>query len=402
MNSIRKTKKMKQLSILGSVWDHAPSVKLFDIYFESRFISFYNPWLKGYIDKEKIYCCNEKKTYFWLFPWKAITRTIVIMRSILSWRPDVIVTHHDEGILSCIPVLLFYRLFLKKKVKFVGFVRRGAQEYFSDSLRTAILRKIIPLVYPVFDVILTPSIGNCKQLQKFFNLRNVHHLYNPVDIEKYLVQSEKRVMDVIQKDTFRFIAIGRLVQQKAYDRLINAFSLVVKQYPAAKLVILGEGELQDDIQKHISALGLGDSIQLLGHIKNVFPYIRMADCMILASYWESFGNVIVEALALNKLVISCDCQSGPREILAPELGVDEAIKYPYFGKFGILTSPFSLRKYCVSGDEPDVEEKNLANIMVKIVGNKGIRKRYCKVNKAVERFNFHIVASQLNKVLGVK
>ena len=65
---------------------------------------------------------------------------------------------------------------------------------------------------------------------------------------------------------------------------------------------------------------------------------------MLSSLWEGFGMVLVEALNMNTPIISTDCTMGPREILAPNLKIEEKIQYPYKSDYGILIDSKNTKK----------------------------------------------------------
>jgi glycosyltransferase involved in cell wall biosynthesis len=65
----------------------------------------------------------------------------------------------------------------------------------------------------------------------------------------------------------------------------------------------------------INELNLKEDVFLLGFKKNIFPYLNIADCLISSSRWEDPGFALIEAGILNKIIISSDCMSGPKELL---------------------------------------------------------------------------------------
>jgi glycosyltransferase involved in cell wall biosynthesis len=110
------------------------------------------------------------------------------------------------------------------------------------------------------------------------------------------------------------LGVGRLTAQKDFATLVRSFALVC-QKAEARLLILGEGEDRAALEALIAELGLGERVQLVGHVSNPYPYLRRSALFVLSSAWEGLPTVLIEALALGTPVVSTDCRSGPVEIL---------------------------------------------------------------------------------------
>ena len=97
------------------------------------------------------------------------------------------------------------------------------------------------------------------------------------------------------------LGVGRLVKQKDFATLIQAFALVRRQRPA-RLVILGDSDkreplIKPQLQAMIQALGLTENVDLPGFVSNPYAYMAQAQVFTLSSIYEGFGNVVAEALA---------------------------------------------------------------------------------------------------------
>lgn len=113
------------------------------------------------------------------------------------------------------------------------------------------------------------------------------------------------------------LGVGRLVEQKAFDVLISAVSLVRKK-TRVRLLIIGEGNLEGKLRQQARDLGLGEDFDLPGFQDNPYSFMARADAFVLSSRWEGSPNALLEAMAAGAPVIACDCPSGPREILVSE------------------------------------------------------------------------------------
>jgi len=96
--------------------------------------------------------------------------------------------------------------------------------------------------------------------------------------------------------------------------LLRAFARI-RQYRAAQLMILGEGDERASLEALARKLGLAEHVSMPGFVPDPGAYMARASVFVLSSSWEGFGNVLVEALAGGCPVVSTDCRSGPSEIL---------------------------------------------------------------------------------------
>lgn len=122
-------------------------------------------------------------------------------------------------------------------------------------------------------------------------------------------------------DTFRFINICLLAPKKRVDLLIKAFFLVHKSIKNVELEIGGDGPERDNLIELVNNLGLEHKVKFLGSLTrdSVLQNISKANAFVLSSELETFGVVLVEALALGKPVIATKC-GGPESIVTPNVG----------------------------------------------------------------------------------
>lgn len=115
------------------------------------------------------------------------------------------------------------------------------------------------------------------------------------------------------------LGVGRLSQQKRWDRLIDALPGVAER--ETQLVILGEGEQRPALESQIATLGLRSRVDLPGYAPDPQPALARAAALVLTSDFEGVPGVLQEALALGTPVIATESSVAIREIIAsPKLG----------------------------------------------------------------------------------
>lgn len=113
----------------------------------------------------------------------------------------------------------------------------------------------------------------------------------------------------------RVIAAGRLVYQKNFASLINAWKQVVDKHPDWTLEIYGEGGLKLELESLITKLNLKKHVFLRGRTTDIFKVMSNSSLFVLSSIYEGFGLVIVEAMSCGLPIISYACPCGPKDII---------------------------------------------------------------------------------------
>ena len=114
----------------------------------------------------------------------------------------------------------------------------------------------------------------------------------------------------------KLISIGRITEQKDQITILKSLLILKKKKIKFKFLLLGKGHLRKKLEKFIDKNNLKENVEILGFQKNPFSILKQADIFILSSLYEGSPNVLVEALFLNKKVITTNCPTGPSEILS--------------------------------------------------------------------------------------
>ncbi len=262
--------------------------------------------------------------------------------------------------------------------------QHSAPQIFSKREKNA-----MKILYPLSHKIVCDSGAMEDTFKKMGIKNNILTLYNTLDIQRCLELGEGKISDEFHKynSPFVFIYVGRLNWSKGHWYLLRSFKKVVKRYDKVKLFIRGDGDLKEEIEDFIKKLGLQSNAFILEKQENIFLILKNSNCFVFPSLFEGLPLSLIEALSANLPVISTDCQTGPREILCPELQLDEKIEYPYFGKYGILIEPFMDADEILVNtpelvfktlDETPLsrEEEIFADLMIRMVEDGRLREKY--------------------------
>ncbi|OHA68507.1 MAG: hypothetical protein A3J68_00355 [Candidatus Wildermuthbacteria bacterium RIFCSPHIGHO2_02_FULL_48_16] len=296
----------------------------------------------------KIYC------YF--------VRFLKLRKVLQAEKPDYMVSFgafaHVTNVVLNRDVFLHTDMFYSKaRNDFWGFVLKAFARFFYNRAQ-----KIIPV-----------SFSSAQDLVRNYGIQRqkIQVIYNPVDIEKIqrLCQAplNQRFVDIFSHPVV--ITMGRLMRQKGQLHLIRAFKRFKEAVPDAKLVVLGEGELKGALEKLVRDLGVESDVYFLGWQDNPFPFLRASQFFVLSSLYEGLPTVLLEAMATGLPVISTDCKSGPREILAPGTDINKEAKDMEIAECGILV--------------PVEEEETLARAMIALAKDPALRSSL--IEKARER-----------------
>ncbi len=115
-------------------------------------------------------------------------------------------------------------------------------------------------------------------------------------------------------EDFVWLAVGRLKEAKDYPNMLRALTVALKEFPEMKVLIAGQGPLQEDIERLAHELGIAEKVRLLGIRQDMPELMNAADGYLMSSAWEGMPNVLLEASASGLPVVATDV-GGNREII---------------------------------------------------------------------------------------
>lgn len=291
-----------------------------------------------------------------------------------SERPDALVVFLQP----CIVITLLTLIICRVKIPVVCadrvFLSHELQGYRFPSLN----RLLVKFLYKRIDVYLAVSEEIKRDMTENFGVPHskIVTVYNGCDLN-LLRQRASEPLSMTEEALFHnsctvIITVGRLMDQKGHDDLLKAFALL-RQTVCCKLVIVGEGSNLGELLALADDLGIAEDVAFPGWSDNPFKLVAAADVFVLSSHYEGFPNVLLEAIALGRPVVSTDCPTGPSEILDK-------------GRFGVLVPPAN----------PDA----LAEALQKVCGDRALRSKLQSLSeKRAEDFSLGQMVSAYELIL---
>lgn len=218
---------------------------------------------------------------------------------------------------------------------------------------------LIPMLYAKASQLVTVSKGIKDELIRDYpNLKSkLTTIYNGFEVQNII---DKKTEPLSQEFMFLFkeskviLTHCRLSRQKNLKPLLKIFSDLPKTYKT-KLVIVGDGELRDEILSFCSDINLkywsiwdnlpiqyDKDVYFLGQQANPYKFLAHSSVYVMTSGWEGFPLALCEALACDLPVICSDCFTGPREIIAADIVLAQPVKEAYYTSYGVLMPLVSL------------------------------------------------------------
>lgn len=162
------------------------------------------------------------------------------------------------------------------------------------------------------------------------------------------------------------VTVGRLSPEKGFDLLIETMKIIFDRGISIDLLIVGEGSERRRLEHLVNELGIDGKVNLIGEVRNPFPYMYNAQAFVLTSRTEGWPNVLIEAMGAACPVIAFDCPTGPNEIIED-------------GKSGVLV--------------PHLDCQQMATTLIAVLADEERRKQLSLgARNRVELFDLDIIA----------
>jgi glycosyltransferase involved in cell wall biosynthesis len=240
-----------------------------------------------------------------------------IYKALRNIKPDLVFSATGNVNL----VTLALKPFLPARTRFVARESTNISASLKDPIYPkypAIMRRAYRQLYPLADSIICQSQFMAQDLTENFRVKpsRLTVIRNPVDFDDILIKVEGEKNPFIGHGPGpHIIGMGRLTYPKNFTGLIDAFADLHRIAASARLWIIGEGPMENELRNHCLQRGVGDAVCFPGFQRNPYPWLKHADLFVLSSSYEGMPNVLLEALACGCPVLATDCPGGTREIM---------------------------------------------------------------------------------------
>lgn len=315
-----------------------------------------------------VYSLNKEKLLKG-FRWLILLRLAGLLK---DQKPDVVVS------------FMWYANIITLMSKFLGISNCGViiSERYPIFVRyerwlVEFLRRLsIRILYPMADIIIANSISMRDEIIRITRIphKKIVVVHNPVDtINLNRLSRDKIYHQWYEENIPVIISIGRLSKEKGLSYLLKALDIISSDGFQLRLVILGKGAEEKELKKLAKDLDIDDRVEFFGFKNNPYKYLARSSAFILASLFEGFPNVLLEAIALGVPSIATRCPTGPDEIITDEVN-------------GLLIPP--------------ADEKALANAIQKLLLDKDLRTKLGKAaRKRAEDFRVEKIIKQYEDVI---
>ena len=251
----------------------------------------------NYIPKEGL--IQSRLSFIIIF----ITNFFPLLFHVKKNKPEFLVVH----LLTLLPMILspFLSNYTKIILRVSGFPELN---FFRKFIWKNFSKYIYIVTAPTkitYDILINSGI---------FDKKKVRLLRDPIIECREIEEKKKYELDTEIKENEFYLSIGRLTKQKNFSFLIKVFAKYVNDLKIKKLLIIGSGEEEENLQNLIKKYKMEDNILLLGFKSNVYNYINKSEAIISVAEYEDPGFVLIESAYLKKKIITSLVKNGPLEM----------------------------------------------------------------------------------------
>lgn len=226
---------------------------------------------------------------------QVLTLPVKLARALIQHKPQVVLAMMDT--FGCSAVLA-RRLLRKNKPAICISQDIHATGFFGERPLSQMRKALVRSLYPQADMVLSVSNAVTEDLVTNYRIpiRKITLLKNWASMKAQNVSGRKKTIDIIYT--------GRFTPEKDLPLLLDAFALLRKRRPSAKLMLLGYGEEEKRLRNKIEELKISGNVSFPGFTYDTGKFLQQAQVFVMTSYNEGMPMAMLEAMALGVPVVS--------------------------------------------------------------------------------------------------
>ncbi|MBQ3409304.1 MAG: glycosyltransferase [Clostridia bacterium] len=213
-----------------------------------------------------------------------------VKRAIDELNPDIIHAHDVRAIIIA--------SFFSKRAKVVGHVHGNHENMRKITPKTVLFNKVTKKLDKIIWVSKS-ALDNYKYKENIMNKSEI--IYNAIDVERLYSRISE---DKNEYEKYDIVYLGRLSYPKNPIRLLSIIKMIKEKKSDIRVAIIGNGELEEEVKNYILNNKLKDNIVLYGYIDNPYKVLNSSKMMVMTSRYEGTPMCALEAMALEKPIIS--------------------------------------------------------------------------------------------------
>jgi len=286
------------------------------------------------------HCKNSEITFSYISKRRGLDLRSAyrVYKKLKQYNPDIVQLH---AILLIFPVWFYCRTHNKKLIviEHQANLLKGKLEWVWTRVSLKRSNYLIYLTEEYLDEIKV-------KFGKRFPEKKVRIIANGIDLGGYVEEIKG-----INRASFTIGMVSRLVRIKDQFTLIDAMELISKKYTGAKLIIIGDGEIRNELIQYVNKKGLAEKVKFMGIISDeqVKEVLKIMDIYMHATFGETLSTAIIQAMAAAKPIIASDVK-----------GVNNMLQQNYSAVLVPVRSPVKILEAVVK----IVENREFAELIV--------------------------------------
>ena len=194
--------------------------------------------------------------------------------------------------------------------------------------KSLLLRAIFRLINYRFDLVIAPAQAILRQMINSEGViqRRTRCLPNGVDCERFrpvnpAERGARRASRGLPVDGYLLVCVARMVPVKRHCDLLDGFARVARAHPDSRLVLVGEGLLEDALRRQVATLDIAGQVIFFGEARDMEHLLPLFDVCMLTSSTEGMSNAILEAMASGLPTIATEVGGNPELIESHRTGI---------------------------------------------------------------------------------